>query len=186
MRKSDIWIVIEDSKVFQLSEIVEVLLKEWEFLGKNYVRNKVQSAVYSWITCGLIVKVNDAPPVFALKKYAGNWKEHYSGIKTCPVCGTPFISKRGEQDRYCSKKCYEKAKTRRSKEKTRERVKNYLHSADSTAVNKYKEWTEKDIEILRKLKEKGKSCREIATELGRTVYSVRWKLQRLKEAGYAS
>ena len=87
MRKSDIWIVIEDSKVFQLSEIVEVLLKEWGFLGKNYVKNKVQSAVYSWVTCGLIVKVNDDPPVFALKKYADDWKEHYSELQRLKEAG---------------------------------------------------------------------------------------------------
>jgi predicted nucleic acid-binding Zn ribbon protein len=186
MRTSEIFVLIEELKVFQLNEIVDRLLEEWDFLGRTHVKTKVQSAVYSWLRYGIIVKVNKEPPVFALKDYAGNWKDYYSGIKTCPVCGTTFLSRRGKQDRYCSKKCYEKAKTKRRKEKTRERVKNYLHSADTTAINKGKMWTQREIEILRKLKEEGKSCREIATELGRTVYSVRWKLQKLKGGSYAN
>ncbi len=186
MRTSEIFVLIEELKVFQLNEIVDRLLEEWDFLGRSYVKTKVQSAVYSWLRYGVIVKVNKEPPVFALKDYAENWKDYCSGIKICPVCGTEFLSRRGKQDRYCSRKCYEKAKTRRRKKETRKRVKNYLHSADFTAVNKGKTWTQSDIETLMKLKEEGKNCREIAIELGRTVYSVRWKLQELKGGSHAN
>lgn len=180
MRASDIFILIEDLKVFQMNELVDRLLKDWDFLGKSFVKTRVQSVVYGWVKYGVIVKVNDDPAVFALKDYADSWKEYYSGVKTCPVCGKKFLSRRGEQGKYCSRKCYEKAKTQRRKEDTRRRVRKYLRSAHETAVNKGKPWTKKDIEILRKLKSEGKTHREIAQVLGRTVYSVRWKLQKLQ------
>ena len=186
MRACDIVIAMDELKVFQISELVDYLMEEWDFLGRKTIKTRVESTVYSCLKDRTLVRINKEPPVFALPRYADNWQEYYTGIKTCPVCGTPFLSRRGKQDRYCSRKCYEKAKAKRRREKTRERVKKYLHSADDLAVNKYKEWTERDIEILQKMREEGKTCREIAQKLGRTVYSVRWRLQKLKEVSHAN
>jgi len=176
MRASEIYLIIEKFKVFQITDIVKELEKEWGFLGKSFIKSRTESVVYSWLKWGRLVKVNENPPIFALKEAAGEWKKHYRQ-KRCPVCGKKFYKRRGEQDRYCSAKCRERAKAERRKEETRKRVKKYLHSADKTAVNRGKPWSRKEISLMLKLKNEGKTCREIAEKLGRTVYSVRWKLQ---------
>jgi predicted nucleic acid-binding Zn ribbon protein len=181
MRASDIAIAMDELKVFQISELVDYLMEDWSFLGRSTVKTKVESTVYSWLKYKTLVRVNRVPPIFALPDYADRWREFYGREKRCPVCGKTFYSRRGSQDKYCSRKCYEKAKAKRRKVDTRKRVKNYLHSADATAVNHNQPWTKEEVKKLIQLRNEGRTYREIAQILGRTVYSVRWKAKTLKE-----
>ncbi|SMO77241.1 hypothetical protein SAMN06269117_12919 [Balnearium lithotrophicum] len=178
MKSSEIFILMDRLKVFQLNELVDKLIEDWGFLGKSYIKTRVQSEVYGWVRYGIVVKVNDDPPVFALKEYADNWREYYSGVKTCPVCGKKFLSRRGKQDRYCSARCRERARARRRKTQVRKNVRRYYRGADSTAENYRKPWTEKEIEFLKE--NYGKlTQKEIAKRLGRTVPAVKAKVKEL-------
>ena len=185
MRASDIAIAMDKLKVFQINELVDYLMEEWGFLGRSTVKTKVESTVYSWLKYKTLVRVNKEPPIFALPDYADRWRELYGREKKCPVCGKTFFAKRGSQDRYCSRKCYEKAKAKRRRADTRRRVRKYLQSADQAAVNKGKPWTKEEVRKLVELRKEGKTLREIALILGRTVYAVRWKAKTLKEVSNA-
>lgn len=46
-----------------------------------------------------------------------------------------------------------------------------------------KGWTQRDERILRKLKQGGMKDKDIAKNLGRTLYSVKWKIKELRRAG---
>jgi predicted nucleic acid-binding Zn ribbon protein len=122
------------------------------------------------------------PPIFE-NPVAKETKPLKELLKKCPVCGKDFFPRRGKQDKYCSRKCYEKAKTQRRKADTRKRVQRYMHSADEKARKKGKRWTQADDQILMKLIEEGMTQREIAERLKRTVYSVRWRVQKLGLVG---
>ena len=46
-----------------------------------------------------------------------------------------------------------------------------------------KGWTQRDERILRKLKNGGMKDKDIAKNLGRTLYSVKWKIKEMRKAG---
>lgn len=46
-----------------------------------------------------------------------------------------------------------------------------------------KGWTQRDERLLRKLKLGGMKDKDIAKNLGRTLYSVKWKIKDLRRAG---
>jgi len=191
MKSSEVYILMDKLKVFQLNELVDLLLEDWGFLGKSYVKSRVQSEVHGLVKYGIAVRVNDDPPVFALKDYADNWREYYGGVKTCPVCGKKFLSRRGKQDRYCSSRCRERARAKRRKAQVRKNVRRYYRGADSTAENHRKPWTEKEIQFL--VENYGKlTQKEIAKRLGRTVPAVKAKVKEVslkaknREESYAN
>ena len=185
MKRSDIWIAIEEKKVFQIWEIVEELMKEWGFFGRAFVKERVKSAVRYWLSCGLLKKVNDEPLIFALKDYADRWQD-FATAKVCLVCGKKFFPKRGSQELYCSRKCYAKRKYEKNKEKLKKGARSYYRSLDKVAVRKGLPWTEEEDEFL--LQNRGKlTYREIAQKLGRTVEAVAYRAKKLlREASRAN
>lgn len=46
-----------------------------------------------------------------------------------------------------------------------------------------KGWTQRDECVLRKLKNGGMKDKDIAKNLGRTLYSVKWKIKEMRKAG---
>lgn len=46
-----------------------------------------------------------------------------------------------------------------------------------------KGWTQRDERLLRKLKLGGMKDKDIAKNLGRTLYSVKWKIKEMRKAG---
>jgi len=172
-------------KTFTIPQIVDALMPEYGICGRDYIRKMVNQAVFKLVREGQVRKIGDDPVVFE-NLYPTTEDPVEVNSKICPVCGKKFYPRRGIQDKYCSRRCYEKAKTTRRKADTRKRVRAYMHSADEKAKNKGKKWTPLEDRLLERLLEEGKTHREIAEKLGRTVYSVRWRVQKLNLTGGVS
>ncbi len=166
MTPGKIWKLMLQKKVFQIWEIAEELQKLYPFLPKKWIRDKVREFVKTQIDNGAIVQVFQEPPIFAVSKYANEWKK-YVQKRTCETCGKKFIPFRPEQV-HCSVKCRERKKaTPLPPQKTQ------------------KKWTKEEEELLKKLlKEKEKlkkgDLTEIAQRLGRSYRSVWHKVRRLR------
>jgi len=174
--------LILERKYFRISDIVEELAKRFPTTPRGKLKEKVSNIVEKMIAYGqLEVLTEYDPPIFHNPKAKGG--DLKSLLRKCPICGKDFFPKRGNQDKYCSGKCREKAKTRRRKADTRKRVRAYMHSADGKARKKGEKWSALDDLLLKRLLENGLTHREIAEKLGRTVYSVRWRAQKLGLAG---
>jgi len=158
-------------KTFQLWELVEELTKEWGFLGKKFVKDRVKSWLAIQLRHGTLLKVSDEPPVFTLPEFARSWKE-YLRYRTCPVCGRKFLPSQHTQE-LCSPSCRQS----HYKNYHRERRKKLHMRLDSK-----RRWTEEEVKILLELREKGKSWEEIARVLGRGKEGVKDKFKRLKKA----
>jgi len=178
--KERIYEAILERKYFRISDITEELWNEYgEIFPRSFIRNKVRNFVEVMVGQGLLKVLPEYDPPIFENPASGETKPLNELLKKCPVCGKDFFPRRGKQDKYCSRKCYEKAKTKRRKADTRKRVRNYMHSADEKAERRGKQWTPSEDQLLRKLIEKKMTHREIAEKLGRTVYSVRWRVQKL-------
>ena len=164
---------------FTIPQIVEELMEEYGEIGRAYIKRMVRQAVVKLLREGIVRKVAE-PSVFENLYPEGDEEEVE---RRCETCGKKFVPKRGSQDRYCSRRCYEKAKARRRRKDTRKRVRKYLHSADKKAENRGKPWSSAEDLLLKELLSSGKTHREIAERLGRTVYSVRWRVQKLGLVG---
>jgi len=177
--KEKIYELILKRRYFRISDITEELSEEYgEVFPRSFLRQKVKDFVEVMLGQGLLKVLPEYDPPIFENPIAPETKPLRELLKKCPVCGKDFFPRRGKQDKYCSRKCYEKAKARRRRLSTRKRVRKYMHSADATAVNHYKTWTREEEQFL--MENKGKlTYREIAEKLGRTVYSVRWKAQKL-------
>jgi len=174
-------------KVFQIWELVKALEEDWGFLGRSYVKTRVESWVANQFRYGFIKKINNHPPIFAFIEFSNNWKE-YVRYKTCPICSSSFIPK-NSQEKYCSDQCKARADYLQKKEKKREYLK-ARKDLTRKASNKYKaklqqmttprkkgKWSIEEVEfLLNAIKEKGKLSKkdlvEIANELGRSFKSV--------------
>ncbi len=162
-------------RTFTIAEIVDAIYPEYDILGRDYLRNAVKGAVARLVRDGIVRKVSSDPVVFENLNPVG---DEEAELRECPVCGKKFYPKRGVQDVYCSRRCYERAKARRRRKDTRKRVKKYLHSADATAVNHGKFWSEEELLFLKE--HYGKlTQKEIAKHLGRTVNAVKAKVKEL-------
>jgi len=182
--KERIYEAILERKYFRISDITEELWKEYgEIFPRSFIRNKVRDFVEVMVGQGLLKVLPEYDPPIFENPVAKETKPLKELLKKCPVCGKDFFPRRGKQDVYCSRKCYEKAKTGRRKVDTRKRVREYMHSADGRAENKGKKWTPSEDRLLEELLEKKMTHRKIAEKLGRTVYSVRWRAQKLGLAG---
>ncbi len=172
MTPGKIWKLMLQKKVFQIWEIAEELQKLYPFIPKKWIRDKVREFVKTQIDNQALVQVCQDPPVFAVSKYASEWKK-YASFNKCPVCGSSFLPQT-PQEIYCSKKCankeYAKRKWKKVKPPTRQN----------------KPWTDKEIlllknEIRRKGRLTAKDLRELAQKLGRSFKSVMHKYYEVKK-----
>jgi len=171
-------------RYFRVSDITEELFAEYgEIFPRSFVREKVRSFVEKMVGQGLLKVLTEYDPPIFENPIAEERRSLRELLRKCPVCGKDFFPRRGKQDKYCSRKCYEKAKAKRRRKDTRKRVRKYLHSADKKAENRGKPWSSAEDMLLKELLSSGKTHREIAERLGRTVYSVRWRVQKLGLAG---
>lgn len=153
-------------KAFQVWELVEELLKNWDFLGRRFVKDRVNSWLALQVRHQAVVKVHSDPPIFALKEFSDCWQSHLRH-RTCPVCKKSFLPQKS-QTVYCSQKCADKEYAKRKWKKLKARRR------------KPKRWNRQDTELLKKIiREKGKlttqDFRELAKLLGRTFKSVQHK-----------
>jgi len=181
--KERIYELILERRFFRISDITEELWKEYgEIFPRSFIRNKVRDFVEVMVGQGLLKVLPEYdPPIFEnpVAKETRSLKEL---LKKCPVCGKDFFPKRGSQDKYCSAKCREKARTKKRKKDTRIRVRRYYHSADRKVKRYGTPWTKEEEKFL--IENKGKlSYREIAEKLGRTVNSVQAKARKLGLTG---
>ncbi len=181
--KERIYELILERRYFRISDITEELWKEYgEIFSRSFIRNKVKDFVEVMVGQGLLKVLSEYDPPIFENPVAEEEKPLRELLKKCPVCGKDFFPRRGKQDKYCCRKCYERAKARRRRVDTRKRVSRYMHSADSSAVNHNQPWTKQEESFL--IENKGKlTYREIAEKLGRTVYSVRWRARKLGLTG---
>ena len=181
--KVRIYELILKRRYFRISDITEELWGEYgEVFPRSFIRQKVKDFVETMIGQGLLKVLTEYDPPIFENPLAEEKKPLKELLKKCPVCGKDFFPRRGKQDKYCSRKCYEKAKARRRRSDTWKRVKKFMHSADATATNHNQPWTQEEEQFL--AQNKGKlTYREIAERLGRTVYSVRWRAKKLGLTG---
>ena len=190
MTPGKIWKLMLQKKVFQIWEIAEELQKLYPFLPKKWVRDKVREFVKTQIDNGAVVQVYQDPPVFAVSKYANEWKK-YASFSTCPVCSSSFLPQTPQQI-YCSETCREKADYERKKDKKKEYLKT-RKDLTRKASRKYKQklqamtpakkrgpWTQEELELLkREYEKKGHLTRtdlvRIAQALGRSFSAVMHK-----------
>ena len=181
--KERIYELILERRNFRISDITEELWKEYgEIFSRSFIRNKVRDFVEVMVGQRLLKDLPEYdPPIFEnpVAKETRSLKEL---LKKCPVCGKDFFPKRGKQDKYCSAKCREKARTRRRKTDTKLRVRRYYHSADLTAKRYGLVWTEEEDRFL--AENKGKlTYRQIAEKLKRTVDAVAYRAKKLGLVG---
>ena len=157
-------------KAFQVWELIEELLKDWGFLGKKFVKDRVKSWLAIQLRHGALVKVSSNPPIFAFPEFAQSWEE-YLRYRTCPVCSKEFLPSQPTQE-LCSPSCRQK----HYKAYHRERRKKLRMKLDSK-----RRWTEEEVRILIQLREEGKSWEEIARALGRGKEGVKDKFKRLRK-----
>ncbi len=154
-------------KVFQIWELTHELEKDWGFLltGKQ-IKDRVRVWIGNNLSTGFLVKVMDDPPMFTVRKYEKEWREHLR-LRACPVCGKKFLPRKS-QTLYCSETCanrrYAKIKWRRVKPEKR----------------KPRKWTEEELNLLKgTAQKKGKlsarDMRELARLLNRTFKAVQHK-----------
>ena len=177
--KERIYELILERRYFRISDITEELWKEYgEIFPRYFIRDKVKSFVEVMVGQGLLNVLTDYDPPIFENPIAKEDRPLSELLRKCPVCGKDFFPKRGKQDKYCSRRCYEKAKTRRRRKDTRKRVRKYLHSADATAVNHGNPWSEEELLFLKE--HYGElTQKEIAKHLGRTVNAVKAKVKEL-------
>jgi len=164
--KNEIWAIMVRKKVFTPKEVVEELLNtKYKFLGKSFLRNKVKDFIRQQVKSNSLTQVLDG--IFALTPYSDNWEE-YITKRNCVVCNNPFIPLENNHI-ICSPECkreYYKeyhSKTRRKK-----------------GMKPKRRWTDKEVEKLKQLKEKGYTYEEIAKRLNRTKTAVIEKYKQLK------
>ncbi|GAB6075762.1 hypothetical protein [Desulfurobacterium crinifex] len=170
MRRSDIWVAIEDLKVFQIRELVDYLHREWDFLPKSQVKKKVWTSIQSWIKDGLIVRVHKEPPIFAHSEHKSNWKEIYKNkIKFCSHCGKPFIP-RSPNQKFCHRKLCDRDRQLLKKKNFKRKPR----------------WKEEEVKLLWETfglkgfsKEKAE---ELSQKLGRSVTAIKEKYRELRRA----
>ncbi len=162
-------------KMFTIPEIVDAIYPEYDVLGRDYLRRAVKGAVARLVRDGIVRKISNDPVVFENLNPVGNEEVE---PKECPVCGKKFYPKRGVQDVYCSRRCYYKAKYRRTQKELKKRARKYYRSNDAAATNHGKPWTEEEDRLL--IENKGKlTYRQIAQKLGRTVDAVAYRARKL-------
>lgn len=189
MTHGDIYKKAYQLKVFRQFELVEELMKDWGFLGRNFVKTRVESWIITQIRHQTLVRVED---YFALPEFAENWQS-YIRTKTCPVCGSQFVPK-NSQEIYCSETCKGKAEYQQKKDKKKEylktrkdlnrkAVKNYRTKLQSqTQSGSQKKWQDWEIELLKSMgKLTKKDMVEVANRLGRSFKSVENKYYQLKK-----
>ncbi len=171
MTPGKIWKLMLQKKAFQIWEVAEELHKAYPFLSQKWIRDRIRDFVKTQIESGALVQVHTDPPVFAVKKHESEWKK-YAVWSTCPVCASSFLPQ-NPQEKYCSKKCRQRAEYERKKEKkkeylrqrkdlTRKASRNYKQKLQSlTPARKKGTWTNEELEYLRsEYQRKGKLTRQ--------------------------
>jgi len=190
MTPGKIWKLMLQKKVFQMWEIVEELQKSYPYLPKKTIKERVRDFVKTQVENGALVQVVSDPLIFAVKKYADEWKKH-ARFNICPLCGSSFLPQNSQQV-YCSEKCRERADYERKKDRkkeylrerkdlTRKASRRYKQRLQAlTPAKKRGTWTKEELEFLKQEYErKGHLTRQdlvsIAQKLGRSFSSVMHK-----------
>jgi len=181
--KERIYELILRRRYFRISDITEELWEEYgEVFPRSFIRQKVKDFVETMIGQGLLKVLTEYDPPIFENPLAEEKKPLKELLKKCPVCGKDFFPRRGKQDKYCSRTCYNKAKYRRKKEGLKRRARQYYRSADLTAKRHGLVWTEEEDRFL--AENKGKlTYRQIAEKLGRTVDAVAYRAKKLGLTG---
>lgn len=190
MTAGDIYKSAYKLKVFQQWQLIEELMKDWDFLGRSFVKIRVESWLINQLKHKTIIKVSKNPVVFALPEFADKWQE-YIKKQTCLVCNKNFIPK-NSQEKYCSEACKGKAEYQQKKEYKKQYLKqrkdlvrkasrNYTKKLQSmTKSLKRGKWSKEELTVLQTAHiQKGKLSKkdilEIAQKLGRSFKSVEHK-----------
>lgn len=166
MTPGKIWKLMLSKKVFQIWEIAEELQKEYPFLPRKYIRDTVREFVKTQMKNGALVQVSPHPPVFAITKYAGEWRRYVLKRK-CAYCGDEFIPIHPDQ-LHCSVICKERK-----------------NATPLPPQKEKRKWTKEEEDLLRRYiegKERltKKEITAIGQMLGRSYRSVWHKIRRLR------
>lgn len=183
-------------RVFQIWQLTDELEKDWGFLGRSFVKERVKSWLKTQLKAGTVLKVNKEPPIFTFSEFKSDWI-HFLRKKTCLICNEEFIPK-NSQEKYCSEKCksaaeyqqkkeYKKQYLKQRKDLTRKASRNYTQRLQQkTVATKKGRWTDEELKILRNAYlQKGKLSKkdlvDIAQKLERSFKSVENKYFEVKK-----
>lgn len=156
-------------KVFQIWQVQKELEKDWGFLGKSYIKERVRSWTATQLRHKALVKVNDDPAIYTFPEFAQNWQE-FVEKRTCDICGKEFIPTQ-DKKQFCSEEC-KKQHYRKYHEERRKK--------EGMKTNSKRRWTENEVQKLLQYKMKGLTYGEIAQRLGRTKSAVEEKYKALR------
>ncbi len=166
MTDGQIWAVMLELKVFTPQMVLEKLspppyLRRW-------AKEKIRNLIAQQLKNNILHLVVENPPVFSTEDATPEDIENFR--RTCPICGKRFFPVQKSQE-FCSAQC----KREHYKQYHRQRRKKLGMRLDSK-----RRWTEEEVQMAVKLRKQGKTCREIASILGRTTDGVKDKLKRLE------
>jgi len=155
-------------KAFQMWELQKELEKNWGFLGKSYIKERVKSWLTIQLKYNAVIKVNNKPPIFTFPEFLNIWQECIRK-RVCPICEKQFIPTQDKQQ-FCSEECKKKHyKTYHEERRKKEGMK----------TGSKKRWSKAEELLLLKLKNQGLSNSEIAKQLNRSTTSVVEKYKQL-------
>lgn len=187
MTVGEIFIAAYKLRAFQIWQLTQELEKDWGFLGKSYIKERVKSWIATQLKHKALIKVLDEPAIYTFSEFADFWQELIQK-QTCPICNTSFIPK-NSQEKYCSKECKAKAEYQQKKEYKKQYLKNrkdLSRKASKKYTKKLQEmtkpvkkgkWSKEELQTLQMAYlQKGKLSKkdlvEIAQKLGRSYKSV--------------
>jgi len=169
MTVGEIYTAAYKLKVFQIWQVQKQLEKDWGFLGKSYIKERVRSWIATQLRHKTLVKVNDDPTIYAFPEFANSW-QNFIEKRTCEICGKEFIPIQAKQ-MFCSEEC-KKIHYRDYHEERRKK--------EGMKTNTKRRWTKGEIQKLIQLKNKGYTYKEIAQRLDRTKTAVEEKYKALR------
>lgn len=169
MTFGEIFATAYELKVFQIWQLSKELEKNWGFLGRSYIKERVRSWLKVQVRAGAVIKVSDDPVVFTFPEFKSNWQELIEK-RTCPICSNPFIPSQDKQE-FCSEQC----KKQHYKQYHKER-----RTKAGMKTGTKRRWSKEEKSMLLNLKDEGYTYAEIAQKIGRTTTSVIEKYKELK------
>ncbi len=166
MTEGQIWAKMLEKKVFTPYTILNAFNPD--NITKPYLKEKIRNLIIGQLKLGLIIQVNDDPPVYATLDAK---EEDFKRIqRICIKCRKTFYPKQPTQE-FCSPECREKHYLLYHEKRRR---------MAGMRVGSRRRWTPEEERELLKLKEYGYTYAEIAEKLNRTQMAVIEKYKELK------
>ena len=166
MTDGRIWQIMLQLRVFTPWMVLRELNPP-DFL-RQYVKERIRSLINAQVKAGILVILNDNPPVFG---FPGESVEKV--MRRCQICGKAFIPVR-DSDQHCSTACEREYRKRFLERMRREK--------GMEERRRYEPWEEELIwETLSRNGCKAEILQELARRLGRKPEAIRSKYKKLRK-----